>query len=55
MSSIVSGTYEGRRKLRGEGVSVRALVAQSTIEPKAGEANFPTNHFGPDIAAAGTQ
>ena len=40
------------RRERREGVLVRALVAQSTIEPKAGEANLPTNHFGSDIAAA---
>ena len=38
---------------RREGVSVRALVAQATIEPKAGEANLPTNPFG-DIAAPGS-
>jgi hypothetical protein len=35
---------------RREGVSVRALVAQSTIEPKAGEANLPTNPFGDSSA-----
>ena len=42
------------RRERREGVSVRTLIAQATIEPKASEANLPTNHFGSDIAAAGS-
>jgi DNA-binding CsgD family transcriptional regulator len=51
---IVAASLDDRpcRRERREGDSVRALVAQSTIEPKAGEANLPTNHFGSDIAAA---
>ena len=54
---IVVASLDDRpcRRERREGVSVRALVAQSTIEPKAGEANLPTNHFGSDIAAAGSR
>jgi hypothetical protein len=42
-----------RRRERRKGNLVRALVAQATIEPKAGEANLPTNPFG-DIAAPGS-
>jgi hypothetical protein len=51
---IVAASLDDRPcpRERREGVSVRALVAQSTIEPKAGETNLPTNHFGSDIAAA---
>src|ERR1700730_15581714 len=51
---IVAASLDDRpcRRERREGDSVRALVAQSTIEPKVGEANLPTNHFGSDIAAA---
>jgi len=52
---IVVASLDDRpcRRERREGVSVRALVAQATIEPKAGEANLPTNPFG-DIAAPGS-
>jgi hypothetical protein len=51
---IVAASLDDRPcpRERREDVSVRALVAQSTIEPKAGEGNLPTNHFGSDIAAA---
>src|SRR5580704_13861077 len=42
---IVVASLDDRpcRRERREGVSVRALVAQAPIEPKAGEANLPTN------------
>ena len=49
---IVAASLDDRpcRRERREGDSVRALVAQSTIEPKAGEANLPRTILG--IAAA---